>query len=115
MSFKRVVDVVEYLVLTAALVAVIALFANQGDAVPDSASTSPGAEVFAANCARCHGADGGGGVGPQLADGAVVDAYPEIADQIALITDGRGGMPAFGGTLSPEEIEAVAVYTREEL
>ena len=31
-----------------------------------------GAEVYAGNCASCHGGTGGGGVGPALADGEVV-------------------------------------------
>jgi mono/diheme cytochrome c family protein len=117
--FKRVVDWVEALALAGALVFVIALFVNDGDGGGGDGSAagteSPGAVIFADNCARCHGADGGGGVGPQLSDGAVVEAFPDIADQIAVITDGRGGMPSFGDALDPDEIEAVAVYTREEL
>jgi mono/diheme cytochrome c family protein len=31
------------------------------------------------------------------------------------VTNGPGGMPAFGGTLSPEEIENVAAYVVEEI
>jgi mono/diheme cytochrome c family protein len=31
------------------------------------------------------------------------------------VTNGGGGMPAFGGTLSPEEIENVAAYLVEEI
>jgi len=115
-TFARVVDVVEYLVLAGAVVTIIALFANE----PEPAPTLPGgdvagAAVFEANCAACHGADGGGGVGPQLSDGAVVEAYPDVADEIAVITEGRAGMPAFGDALSPAEIDAVARYTRESL
>ena len=118
MGFKRVVDVVQVLVLVAAGLFVVALFTNDASA-PPAASTSDGgadgAAVFAESCAGCHGSDGTGGRGPALADGAVVESLPDEADQIEVITDGRGGMPAFGDQLSPEEIEAVTEYTRTQL
>ena len=41
--------------------------------------------------------------------------YPDPADQIAVVTNGRGGMPAFGEKLSEEEIAAVVEYTRTVL
>ena len=31
------------------------------------------------------------------------------------MTDGRGGMPSFGGDLSEQEIEQVVEYTRTDL
>ncbi len=74
-----------------------------------------GRSVWIGQCASCHGASGGGGRGTQLNDGRVLDRYPEIADQIALVTNGRGGMPAYAGRLSDEQIEAVVRYTREIL
>lgn len=73
-----------------------------------------GQEVYRKSCSSCHGADGGGGAGPKLA-GNVAERYPEIADQMAVIANGRGSMPAFGDALSAEEIEAVARYEREVL
>jgi mono/diheme cytochrome c family protein len=114
---KRLVDVVQILALLAAVVFVVALFANEPDSSADTPAAGPpdGAAVFASNCAGCHGPSGGGGVGPALAGGAVVDAFPDEADQIAVVTDGRGGMPAFGGRLSADEIEAVVAYTRNDL
>jgi mono/diheme cytochrome c family protein len=74
-----------------------------------------GAAVYSSNCASCHGADGQGLVGPALGGGAVVEAYPDEADQVAVITDGRNGMPDFGDNLSAEEIQAVTDYTRNDL
>ena len=41
--------------------------------------------------------------------------FPDPQDQIAVVTHGRGGMPAFGERLSPEEIAAVVDYTRTVL
>jgi cytochrome c oxidase subunit 2 len=89
------------------------LFGNEPD-LP-TASESPGGEIFATSCAGCHGADGSGGnVGVKLA-GSVVEEFPNVEDQIVVVTDGRGGMPSFGGSLSAEEIEQVVEYTRTDL
>jgi mono/diheme cytochrome c family protein len=74
-----------------------------------------GRDIFTRRCAACHGLGGGGGRGPKLADGRVVERYPEVADQIALVTNGRNGMPKFADVLDPGEIEAVVRYTREVL
>ena len=69
-----------------------------------------GAQVFQAVCATCHGKDGSGFVGPSLYD--VAQRYPNVADQIAVVTDGRRGMPSFATQLSPEQIRRVVEYTR---
>lgn len=74
-----------------------------------------GEEVYAANCASCHGAAGEGGFGPELADGAVVERYPEVDDHRAVVVNGRGAMPGWGDTLTEEEIDAVVRYEREGL
>jgi cytochrome c oxidase cbb3-type subunit 3 len=108
--FKRIVNVIEVLALVAALVAVVALFANDGGS--EAAPASTGAAVFAANCARCHGSDGGGGTGPQLSDGKVEKDFPDVADQVEFVKQGKDGMPAFGGQLTAAQINQVVDYTR---
>ena len=111
--FKRLVNAVEVLALLATAVFVIMLFANRPDGGGGAAATEgPGAELYSANCARCHGSDGGGGFGPQLSDGQVVDEFPDVLDETAVVTDGEGSMPAFGDRLSPTEIDDVVEYTR---
>jgi mono/diheme cytochrome c family protein len=88
-------------------------------APPEGAVDDPalveGRAVYGAGCASCHGADGGGGMGRKLSDGAVLDAFPDIEDQVTVILDGRGQMPAFAGRLSEDEVRAVVRYTREVL
>lgn len=74
-----------------------------------------GRQIYRNRCAGCHGGAGEGGRGPRLGEGAVVEAYPDIADQVAVVTDGRGGMPAWGGVLDAAEIDAVVRFTREVL
>lgn len=100
----------------AALLAVVALVAGCGsDDGPAATGGDLGERVFSQNCATCHGSTGDGGTGPKLADGAVVELYPDPEDQRAIIVNGRNNMPAWGNTLSEEEIDAVVRYTREEL
>jgi mono/diheme cytochrome c family protein len=55
-------------------------------------------------------------MGPKLA-GVVANRYPNIEDQKAVIANGNGSMPKFGGAngLSDEQITAVARYEREVL
>jgi cytochrome c oxidase cbb3-type subunit 3 len=112
--FKRIVNVVEVLAAIAAVVFVILLFTNEPDSGGSASggNASPGATLFAENCARCHGSDGGGGIGPQLSDGKVVKDFPKVSAQIALVRKGQDGMPGFGDQLSPAEIQQVVEYTR---
>ncbi|MFZ6648778.1 cytochrome c oxidase subunit II [Undibacterium sp. TJN25] len=71
-----------------------------------------GEKVFNANCAACHQANGKGvpGAFPAL-DGSPIVAGPK-ADQIHLVLNGKGGMPAWKATLSDTEIAAAITYTR---
>jgi cytochrome c551 len=124
---KAVLKVVQVLAVLCAAAFVVALFANEPDP-PEAPRAQPAAEggadageepagidgaaVYSDGCAGCHGANGQGGVGPRLADGRVVERFPDIDDQIAVVTDGRGGMPSFDGRLSADEIAAVVDYTR---
>ena len=88
------------------------LFANEPGSGPTPRPPTPGAQVFAANCAGCHGADGGGGTGPQLAGGAAVKRFPDVDDQIAFVTDGSGTHAVVRRTTLAGEIRQVVEYTR---
>jgi len=114
-GFKRFVNVVEVVAGVAALVFVIALFANQpSGGSANAAKSGPGYDVYVSNCARCHGQEGQGGLGPQLARTVTTD-FPDAKDEIAFVGSGRDGMPSFAGDLSPAEIADVVAYTRTEL
>jgi len=73
-----------------------------------------GKEIYKAYCLTCHGVNGQGFVGPQLA-GLMEAKYPNIEDQIALVTNGKGTMPAWGGRLTPAEIRKVVEFERTKL
>jgi mono/diheme cytochrome c family protein len=75
-------------------------------------TAADGREVFVANCGSCHTfADAGttGTIGPDL-DQLTVDA----AAVEAQVRSGGGGMPAFEGELTDDEIVAVANYVVNE-
>jgi mono/diheme cytochrome c family protein len=83
------------------------------DGKPDPV-LADGRDLYGEHCKSCHGNDGGGGRGPSLKQ--ISDKYPVIGDQIAVVTDGKGGqMPPFGRELSDGDIMAVVRYTREVL
>jgi outer membrane protein assembly factor BamB len=71
-------------------------------------STAKGEEIFGTTCSTCHtlaAAGSNGTVGPNLDE-----LEPSKALVEKQVTNGGGGMPAFGSTFSKEEIESVAEY-----
>jgi mono/diheme cytochrome c family protein len=86
--------------------------------VPKAGSGDPsdGASIFRQYCATCHGQDGKGlrsaGTPDFAGDKALANlTHEQIVDTIK---NGKQGtrMPAFGGSLSPSDIDAVAAYVR---
>ena len=80
-----------------------------GDGGATEGDPAAGKEVFAsAGCGSCHTlSDAGatGTVGPNLDESSV-----DFAGAQEQITNGGGGMQAYSGTLSEEEIANVAAY-----
>jgi mono/diheme cytochrome c family protein len=78
---------------------------------------SDGAKLFSTNCTLCHAADGSGtsptGKALKAKDlrSAEVQQVSD-ADITALITNGKGKMPAFGKKLKPDDVKALVVYIR---
>jgi cytochrome c551 len=73
--------------------------------------TAAGREIFIANCGTCHtltAAETSGTVGPNLDDTSFDQGAVEEQ-----VTQGGGGMPAFEGQLSEEEIQNVAAFVVE--
>ena len=70
-----------------------------------------GRTTFQANCFACHGADGGGGIGPNLTDDYWLHgARP--TQVLHTVSTGvlEKGMPAWSQTMKPEQVRAVAVH-----
>ncbi|MBB6327289.1 cytochrome c oxidase cbb3-type subunit 3 [Algoriphagus iocasae] len=72
---------------------------------------SSGKTIFEGNCAACHAADGGGGVGPNLTDEYWLHGN-SIKDVFTVIKYGvvSKGMVPWQDQLSPEEIQQVASF-----
>ncbi len=72
-----------------------------------------GAELFEISCARCHGSDGKGGKGPNLASEKRQAKWKESDEKLVRkITNGGFIMPSFKKKLKPEEIQAIADHVR---
>jgi mono/diheme cytochrome c family protein len=110
MALKKLVNGLQVFALLATVWTVVLMFTAQppvsGDPVQDD-----GARIFAARCSGCHGAQGQGLSGPQLA-GVVAERFPDPAEQAAVVANGRNGMPAFGSRLTADELAAVVEFTR---
>lgn len=76
----------------------------------ESSAPRTGREIYVESCQTCHGRSGEGFVGPSLIDSAV--RYPDVDDEIEIVTNGMGEMPAWGGRLTTEQIATVVRYTR---
>jgi alcohol dehydrogenase (cytochrome c) len=85
---------------------------EEGEAM-GAADAEAGGEVFSENCSVCHGATGhGGNGGPDLRTMPKAKTQAGAEEQV---TNGRGGMPPFKGSLSEEEISNVAAYVVEDI
>ena len=78
----------------------------------DETTTAAGRDVFVANCSSCHtfqDAGATGAIGPDLDQSSLDEAAVE-----SQVRNGGGGMPAFEGQLSDDEIAAVSGYVVAE-
>jgi putative heme-binding domain-containing protein len=100
-----------YLCVASGLLLCAELLSAQGATAP-AAGLARGREIFESQCGRCHGIDGGGGMGPNLRRPTLREA-PDDTALVHLIADGRParGMPGHWD-LEEEELKAVARYVR---
>jgi cytochrome c6 len=73
------------------------------------------ADLFKAKCAMCHGPEGNAGTPMAKNMGLKPLSSAEVkkmsnADLAALITNGKGKMPAMKGKLTDEQISSLAQY-----
>lgn len=74
-------------------------------------SVAVGRTIFVESCGPCHTLSDAGTTG---ATGPVLDGTSLAQEQIAeQVRSGGGGMPAFEGDLSEDEIAAVSAYVAE--
>lgn len=77
----------------------------------EGAALTDGKQIYTANCAACHGANGEGGVGPNMTD----DYWLHGGDLKAVFTSVKYGIPAMGmksweSDLTPIQMQNVSSY-----
>lgn len=94
----------------------LAFFAASIVRASPAPASAAGGSTFKAKCIMCHGPDGGGSqVGktmnvPDLRSAAVQKQTD--AELAQIISDGKGGMPSFKGSLSDDQIHGLVAYVR---
>jgi cytochrome c oxidase subunit II len=71
-----------------------------------------GQATFQGACAKCHGLQGEGLIGPALAGNPLIEQRDAIED---VVRNGRGQMPAVGQGWSDQQLDALVRYMRAEL
>jgi cytochrome c oxidase cbb3-type subunit III len=78
--------------------------------LPDQDRLLLGQQLYARDCAMCHGADGQGGIGSDLTSTNYTYGR-QLTEVSESIGSGRpGGMPAYGQQYSPEQLENVSRF-----
>jgi cytochrome c oxidase cbb3-type subunit 3 len=79
----------------------------------DPARIKAGQGIFQSKCVACHGAQGQGGIGPNLTDDFWLHGG-KMAEILNTITNGvlDKGMPPWGPVLSQEEIYSVLTFVK---
>ncbi|MDG0792905.1 cytochrome c [Cohnella ginsengisoli] len=80
---------------------------SEAPASPGGTTTASGEDaetIYKAQCIACHAADLSGGVGPNLTNVGARLSADEISTRIH---NGGGGMPAFKGTLTDDQINTL--------
>jgi mono/diheme cytochrome c family protein len=86
--------------------------AQESEAALLAALIEEGDDIFhSIGCSGCHGDEGQGGAGPELAGNSALSSQSHV---IGMIMDGNEvhGMPAWGDRLDDHEIAAVGTYIR---
>jgi mono/diheme cytochrome c family protein len=122
MGVKRVVLTVSVVISCLLLLAESGLSLAPQKRKAPSASTHKVNDLYRSNCARCHGADGRGDTplgktfnAPDFTDQKWWQEHAAITNTrslVSIVTNGKGGMPAFGKKLNRSEINKLVAYVR---
>jgi alcohol dehydrogenase (cytochrome c) len=86
---------------------------NSAPTTTGAGDPNAGRSVFADNCSVCHGESGtGGNGGPDLTS---IPSARQVSAVVRQVTNGGGGMPAFGGQLSAQQIADVAAFVTRDI
>lgn len=92
---------------------IFAVVVLAGCSIGGPADDATGEEIYDQLCARCHGVDLSGGVGPPL--GPDSNAASESDEFLEFtILNGRGRMPSFSSSLDEAQLGRLIDYIRAE-
>lgn len=74
------------------------------------ANLETGEKLYASHCAACHGAEGKGGIGPDLTTPDYIYGRTTAAVTESIRNGRPAGMPAFGNQLSAGESESLTAF-----
>jgi mono/diheme cytochrome c family protein len=100
------------------LITVMGVLASRTQGGPVAASARSAAQLYAKNCASCHGRDGRANTLKAKRNHARNISDPEWQKRVGderifnSIMNGKGKMPAYGKKLSEQEIDALVTYVR---
>lgn len=95
----------------------VATLVALGPASVRAGTQDAGAATYKTKCAACHGPDGKGdtaiGKTNKIRDLGSADVQQQSdADLTAIITNGKGKMPAYGKSLKPDQVKDLVTYVR---
>ena len=95
----------------------LVLIAAIAVALPMLAADPDGAALYKGKCAMCHGPDGAGqtatGKAMKVRDLRSADVQKQTDKELeAIISNGKGKMPAYKGKMTEAEIDALVKYIK---
>lgn len=79
----------------------------------DKEAAAEGAKLYRKlNCYACHGAAGGGGMGPNLTDETWMNGEGSDADLLLQILDGKGAMPPYRAIVEEDDAWKLITFVR---
>jgi len=78
----------------------------------EAGTSNLGAQTYAGACAKCHGPEGEGDIGPQLRGNGILGEQEAIE---RIVREGRRRMPPIGRDWEDRQMDALTAYLEEEM
>jgi mono/diheme cytochrome c family protein len=85
---------------------------EEEDRAQRAGTSDLGQETYEGACAKCHGFEGEGDIGPPLAGNALLDDREALEE---VVRNGRNEMPPVGRDWEERQMDALTKYLQEEM